>query len=154
MAREPVRSVDRAVTPVVGKTLEIALVLLFITGLSTALFGGVVPDYRTAAGDEVAERTVIGAAERVDASMPPVARSAYVERRVPLPDTIRGAAYRIGVENRTLLLEHPSEPVDATARLALPSRVDSVSGTWESGAETVIVVTTTADSMRVELVNR
>lgn len=154
MARERTRRPDRGLAPVVGKTLEIGLVLLFIAGLSTALFGGVVPDYRTAVGGEVAERTVIAAAERVDAAVPPKARSARVERRVPLADTIRGAAYRVAAEDRTLVLEHPARGVDATARLALPSRVVSVEGTWHSGADTVVIVTTAADGLRMELVNR
>lgn len=154
MARERTRRPDRGLAPVVGKTLEIGLVLLFIAGLSTALFGGVVPDYRTAVGGEVAERTAVAAAERVDAAVPPIARSARVERRVPLPDTIRGAAYRVAAEDRALVLEHPARGVDATARLALPSRVVSVEGTWQSGADTVIIVTTAPDGLRMELVNR
>lgn len=153
MARERTRRPDRGLAPVVGKTLEIGLVLLFIAGLSTALFGGVVPDYRTAVGDEVAERTAVAAAERVDAAVPPTARSARVERRVPLPDTIRGAAYRVAVEDRLLVLEHPARGIGATARLAFPSRVVSVGGTWHSGADTTVVVTTAADGLRVELVN-
>ena len=153
MGRERTRRPDRGLAPVVGKTLEIGLVLLFISGLSTALFGGVVPDYRTVAGDEVAERTVVAAAERVDAAVPPMAWTARVERRVPLPDTIRGAAYRISAEERLLVLEHPARGIDATARLAFPSRVVSVEGTWHSGADTAVVVRTAADGVRVELVN-
>lgn len=154
MAREHTRRPDRGLAPVVGKTLEIGIVLLFTAGLSTALFGGVVPDYRTAVGDEVAERTTVAAAERVDAAVPPPARTVRVERRVPLPDTIRGASYRVAVEDRLLVLEHPASGIGATARLALPSRVASVEGTWHSGADTTVVVTTEADGLRVELVNR
>lgn len=154
MAGDSGGSTERGVTPVVAKTLEVGLVLLFISGLSTALYGGVVPDYRTAAGGEVAERTVVAAAERVDAAVPPATRSAHVEHRVPLPDTIRGAAYRIVAQNGTLRLHHPAHGVDATARLAPPSRVLSIDGTWHSSADTVVVVSTSGGGLRVELVNR
>lgn len=144
----------RAVTPVVGKTLELALVLLFVAGISTTLFGGIVPDYRTGTGTEVADRTVVSAAERVDGAVPPAVRSARVVRSVPLPGTIRGTAYRIVATDGALTLEHPTPGIDATARLALPERVVSVEGTWHSGAETAIVVESEPDGLHADLVNR
>ncbi|MFC7136167.1 DUF7266 family protein [Halobaculum litoreum] len=137
----PTRGAERAVTPVVSKTLEVGIVLLFVAGLSTALFGGVVPDYRDAAGDRVADRTLAGAATDLERSVPAAAREVRVERAVPLPDSIRGAGYRIVAADGALVLRHPTDGVGGRTRLALPDRVAAVSGTWRSGAETVVVVT-------------
>lgn len=52
---------DRAVSPVVGKALEAALVVLFIGLVTTSLYGSVLPSYRTTAGDGVGERTLASA---------------------------------------------------------------------------------------------
>ncbi|PSQ06733.1 hypothetical protein BRC97_05490 [Halobacteriales archaeon QS_6_71_20] len=148
------RRADRAVTPVVSKSLEIGLVLLFVAGLSTALYGGAVPDYRDTAGDRVAERTVAGAATDVERAVPPPAASVRVRQRIPLPATIRGADYRVVARGGALALEHPNDAVGANARLALPDRVDGVTGTWRSGATTVVVVTGGGGNVTAELVNR
>ncbi|MFC7097700.1 DUF7266 family protein [Halobaculum marinum] len=145
---------DRAVTPVVSKTLEVGIVLLFIGGLSAALFGGVVPDYRDAAGDRVAERTLAGATTEVEDAVPPPARAVRVERRVSLPETIRGARYRVVADDGSLALDHPNEAVGDRLRLALPERVATVTGAWRSGATTVVVVTGGDGAVTVELVNR
>jgi len=148
------RRADRAVTPVVSKSLEVGLVLLFVAGLSTTLYAGVVPDYRDTAGDRVAERTLAGAATDVERSVPSPAASVRVERRVPLPATIRGAGYRVVADGGTLRLAHPNDAVGADARLAFPDRVDGATGTWRSGATTVVVVTGGDGTLTVELVNR
>lgn len=145
---------DRAVTPVVSKTLELGLVLLFVGLTTTALYGSAVPGYRTAAGDEMADRTVAAAAERVEAAVPPAARRVGVEHRVPLPATLRGSAYRVVTVDETLVVDHPNPGIEARARLALPSRVASVAGTWESGADTLVRVESTDGGVRVELVSR
>ncbi|WP_435064637.1 DUF7266 family protein [Halobaculum sp. EA56] len=145
---------DRAVTPVVSKSLEVGLMVLFVAGLWAALFGGVVPDYRDAAGDRVAERTLAGAATDVERTVPPPAATVRVERRVPLPATIRGAGYRIVADGGTLRLVHPDPAVEASVRLALPDRATAVTGTWRSGARTVVVVTGGDGTVTVELVNR
>lgn len=131
---------ERALSPVVGKVLEAGIVVLFVGLLTTILFGSVVPTYRAAAGGELAERTVAGAADRVEASVPPAARDARVTRHVDLPGTIAGAAYRVRVEDRRLVLEHPHPEVRASAHLALHDRVETVRGDWESGGETRVTV--------------
>jgi hypothetical protein len=131
---------DRATSPVVGKALEAGLVVLFVGLLTAALFGNVVPAYRTAAGAEFAERTVAGAADRIEASVPPAARDATVRRRVSLPGTIAGAAYRLGIDGRRLVVDHPDPGIEASARLALPDRVRTVRGGWESGGDPTVVV--------------
>ncbi|UIP00361.1 hypothetical protein Hbl1158_03040 [Halobaculum sp. CBA1158] len=134
------RGRDRAATPIVAKTLEIGLVLLFVAGLSAALFGGVVPDYRDAAGDRLADRTLAGAATDVERAVPPPAATVRVERRVRLPDTIRGAAYRVVADGDGLRLVHPNPAIGGNVRLALPDRVATVTGAWESGMTTAVVV--------------
>jgi len=130
----------RAMSPVVGKALESALVVLFVGLLTTVLFGNVVPAYRTAAGGELAERTVVGAADRIEAAVPPAAHDATVRRRADLPRTISGAAYRLRLDGRRLVLDHPNPDIGAATRLALPDRVAAVEGVWESGGEPTVTV--------------
>lgn len=131
---------DRALSPVVGKALEASIVVLFVGLLAAILFGNVVPAYRAAAGEELAARTVAGAADRVETSIPPPAHDATVTRRADLPETITGAAYRIRVDGRRLVLEHPDPDVGVSTRLALPDRVATVRGGWESGGDPTVVV--------------
>ncbi|AEN06755.1 hypothetical protein [Halolamina sp.] len=145
---------SRALTPAVGKALEVGIVVMFVGVMTTALYGGVVPDYRNAVGDEVADRTTVAAAERVENAVPPPARNARVVHRVDLPASIRGSGYRIAVTGRTLVLEHPSPEIEARTRLALPARVDDVSGGWESGEDAVVVVTGDEDELSVRLTDR
>ena len=154
--RDPasLRDDDRGLTPAVGKALEVGIVVLFVGVLTTALYGGAVPDYRNAVGDEVADRAVVAAAERVENAVPPTAMGARTTHTVDLPRSIRGENYRIAVQNRTLVLDHPSPAVDASARLALPDRVESVDGVWRSSDETVVVVTGDEEGHRVELTSR
>jgi hypothetical protein len=141
---------DRAVTPVVSKALEVGLVVLYVSVLTTAMYGTVVPEYRDAAGEEVAERTLATAAERVQQAVPPSAGHAEATVRVDLPDAIAGAAYRIRADGRALVLDHP-DGISSRARLALPDRVVRVTGTWESGDETVVRVVTVEDGLVVRL---
>lgn len=144
---------DRALSPVVGKGLEVGIAVLFVALLTTTLYGGVVPDYRTAAGAEVGERALVGAAERVEGAVP--TRSVGVERAVsaPLPDTIRGDPYRVRAANGTLVLDHPNPGVGGRVRLAMPSRVSNVTGTWTSSDRSWVVVGRGARGPRVRLAN-
>lgn len=157
MSRRRERSLrgdDRGLTPAVGKALEVGIVVLFVGVLTTALYGGAVPDYRNAVGDEVADRAVVAAAERVENAVPPSARRVRTVHSVDLPRSIRGENYRIAVEDRTLVLDHPSPAVGASARLALPERVESIEGVWRSSDETVVVVTGDPEGIAVELTSR
>lgn len=144
---------DRALSPVVGKGLEVGIAVLFVALLTTTLYGGVVPDYRTAAGAEVGERALVGAAERVEGAVP--TRSVGVERAVsaPLPDTIRGDPYRVRAANGTLVLDHPNPGVGGRVRLAMPSRASNVTGTWTSSDRSWVVVDGDARGPRVRLAN-
>ncbi|WP_435118100.1 DUF7266 family protein [Halolamina sp. C58] len=145
---------DRGVTPAVGKALEVGIVVLFVGAMTTALYGGAVPDYRDAVGAEIGDRAVVAAAERVENAVPPAARDARTVHGVDLPRSIRGENYRIAVENRTLVLDHPAAAVDARARLALPERVVSVEGVWHSSDDAMVVVTGDRGGLRVELTAR
>lgn len=144
----------RAAAPVVGKALEAAVLVLFVALLATTLFGGVLPDYRTAAGAEVADRTLAGAAERVERAVPRT-EPVWIERevRVGLPETIRGDRYGIRATGRALVIDHPSAGIGGRARLALPARV-RVTGEWSSTDDAVVRVSGGREGLVVRLAER
>lgn len=144
---------DRAASAVVGKALEAGLVVLYVGLVTSALLGGVVPGYRTAAGEAVAERTLAAASQRVQQAVPPGATAAGARVRVSLPDTIRGRAYEVRASDRTLVLVHPVPAVGTSARPALPSSVVALAGRWESTAPAAVVVHPAGDGLVVELVS-
>jgi len=121
---------SRAVVPSVGKTLEAGIVVVFIALLTTTLFGSVVPNARTAAADEVGERTLQHAAASVERAVPAAGANAVVERRVDLPETIRSRGYRITADGDSLVLVHGNGRVGGRTPLALPDRVRTVRGNW------------------------
>lgn len=143
---------DRGVTPVVSKVLEVGLVMLFVGAVTTSLYGGIVPDARTAAGQEVADRVLASASQQVQAAVPPNRTNVRSVERVDLPETIRGRTYRVVVRNRTLVLEHPHPGVSAEARLALPDTVVEVSGSWSSTERAWVVVESVEGGLAVRLV--
>ncbi|WP_135830665.1 DUF7266 family protein [Halorussus halobius] len=143
---------ERAVAPVVGKALEASIVVLYIALLSSALYGSIVPEYRTAAGAEVGERALAESAQRVQQAVPEDARAVAVRQQVSLPDTLRGRGYDVRAENRSLVLDHPEEGVGGRVRLALPETVETVSGNWSSyGPGFVVVRSTPDDGLAVRL---
>ncbi len=121
------------------------MVVLYVALLSTTLYGGVVPEYRTAAGAEVGERALAESAQRVQQAVPADARRVAVRQQVTLPDTLGGSEYDIRVEDRSLVLDHPGEGIGGSVRLALPPTVESVSGEWSSREAAVVVVRTSSD---------
>jgi len=143
------RGDDRALTPVVSKALGVSLLVLYVGLLATSLYGGVVPDYRDAAGEELGERTLAGATLAVGDAVPPNATDATVERRVDIPATIRGSSYEIRVENSSLVLDHPR--FTRRRPLTLPDHVVSVSGSWTSTEATVVRVERVAGGVAVRL---
>lgn len=142
---------DRAVTPAVGKTLEIGIVVLFVGLLTTALLGNVVPDYRTAAGAEVGDRVLTSAGQEIERAIPPTAREVSARRTIDLPSTVAGSAYALWIDGRTLVLDHPMDAVSGRLRLSLPTRVDRIEGRSQSGARTVVAVRGDSDGLVVEL---
>lgn len=148
----PERTRDRrGVSPVVGKALEVSVVVLYIGLLSTTLYAGVVPEFRSAAGDEVADRALAGATQDIETAVPPAATAVDVRQRVELPRTIRGEPYHVRTEGRTLVLDHPDPAVRTNATLALPSSVARVEGSWSSTAEAFVVVERTDAGLVVRL---
>lgn len=141
----------RGVTPVVGKTLEAGLVVLFIGLLSTSLLGGAVPAYRTAAGDAVADRTLANAGQRIQQAVPPAAWAVDVRLRVALPETIRGTGYEIRARDGVLVLDHPDDAIGGRLPLALPASVVRVEGSWTSVRPAVVRVRTAPDGLVVRL---
>lgn len=141
----------RGLTPAIGKALEVGVVVLFVGVVSTALYGGFVPSYRAAVGDEVADRTVVTAAEEVENAIPPAAQRVRAVHRVDLPRSIRGSTYRIDADNGSLVLDHPESAVGARTRLALPDRVDRVEGAWQSGGDPMVVVERSPSGLVVRL---
>ncbi|MFB6164630.1 MAG: hypothetical protein ABEJ31_05675 [Haloarculaceae archaeon] len=142
---------ERGVTTVVEKTLAIGLVTLFVSLVSVTIFGGVLPQYRTATATEIGDRTLAAAAERVQQAVPPNATAVDVRTRVSLPASIQGASYNVRVDGRTLVLEHPDSSVHARARLALPPSVVRVEGRWQSGARNYVHVESVAGGLAVRL---
>jgi hypothetical protein len=138
----------------VSKALEVGLVVLYVAFVTTALFGGVVPEYRTAAAAEVADSTLVDAADAVEAAVPPTTTRARLRAPVDLPETIRGATYRVSADGDRLVLDHPHPDVGGRLRLSLPDAVVAVRGTWESGSDTVVAVERTPGGLRVTLAER
>jgi hypothetical protein len=141
----------RAVSPVVEQTLAIGLVVLYVSLVAVTLYAGVLPDFRTAAGDRVGDRTLATASQRLQQAVPPNATAVEGRTRVDLPATIRGDAYEIRVDGETLVLDHPDPGVGGRSRLALPDHVTRVEGRWESGDRTVVVVRRVDDGLVVRL---
>jgi len=145
------RSDDRAVSTVVEKTLAVGLVALYVSLVSVTMYGGVLPEFRASAGDDLAERTLAKASQRVQQAVPPNATAVDARTRVTLPATIRGSGYEIRADGRALVLDHPRDGIGERARVALPAYVDSVEGSWESGERAVVVVTRADGELVVRL---
>ncbi|WP_311171424.1 DUF7266 family protein [Halobellus ordinarius] len=148
---------DRGLSPVVGKTLELAVGVLFVSLLTATFFGGLVPEYRAAVGTELGDRALVGGAERVETAVPG-GDHVEIERSVSvgLPETIRGDPYRIIAVNDSngsaLRLSHPDRSVSGRVRLALPPTT-TVRGSWRSPTPSQVVVRGTDGTVTVRLVD-
>lgn len=152
---------DRAVTPMVGKALEAALVVLFIGVVTTGLYAGVVPDYRSATAAEVGDRTLVTAVNEVERAVPAAAiaddagdgggtndsvdTTLQVSHRVELPGTLRSQGYTISATT-VPPPDAGGEPAGAvgeeTPALALEHPHPSVGGTRALALpDTVVAVT-------------
>lgn len=142
---------DRGVAPAVGKTLEIGIVVLFVGFLTSTLLAGVVPDYRTTAGAEVADRVLVSIGQEIERSIPPAANHVTARRTIGVPSTIAGSGYSLAVDGRTLVLDHPDPAVSESLRLSLPPRVDRIEGSAQSGAQIVVTIRSDSSGLIVEL---
>lgn len=135
---------ERAVAPVAGKALEVAVLVVFVGVVSAALFGSVVPTYRTVAGAEVADRALVAVAGQIDTAA--VVPDGAVERRVTvsMPRTVRGSAYAVEAVNESgtpaLVLEHPHAGVGGSVPLSVPAET-TVTGRLRSTDDPTVVVT-------------
>lgn len=144
---------DRGTAPVVGKALEIALVLVYIGLVAGALYGGVIPDARTTADQAIAERAIAASVVDIREAIPHSGTGA-VQVSISLPATIGGERYDVVPEDGHLSLRHPDPHIDAQARLLLPSKVTAVTGRWESETSNILLVNATRDGITVRLENR
>lgn len=145
---------NRALSTVVEKLLSLSVLVLYISLLTTVLYGNAVPTYRGAVGAELGERTLSEATARVEQTVPPAGRTADATRRVELPATIGGAAYRIRADGETLVLDHPDGDIGGRTRPVVPERVATLTGEWTSGDALVITVTGTRGNLTVRLGER
>ena len=132
---------NRAVSPVVGKLLASGVAVLYIASITALLVGGIVPEYREVTGEELGERVLATATDHVEQARPATDGSAATRVEVELPATIRDQQYRLRLANRTLLLDHPDDALDARTRLTLPPTVTAANETWHSGDRLVVRVT-------------
>jgi len=142
---------ERAISPVVEKTLAIGLVVLYLSLVAVTFYTGILPDFRTAAGERVGERTLATASQRVQQAIPPNATAVGVRKQVDLPASIRGEGYEIRADGTALVLDHPNSGIGGRARPALPEYVTRVEGQWESGDRTVVIVRRVDDGLVVRL---
>jgi hypothetical protein len=145
---------DRALSSVVGKSLELGLLALYVSLLVSTFYGGVVPEYRTAVGGEVADRTVASVATSVEGAVPATDDGVVdvaVTHEVAVPETIRGDPYVLRLSGGALALDHPDDRLSRSVPLSLPPGVDRLAGEVRSGATVVVVVESTPDGLVVRL---
>jgi hypothetical protein len=130
---------ERGLSPVVGKTLELGLLVLFVAALAGTFYGGTVPEYRAESASAVGERTLAAASLEIGAAVPPNGTDGTVRRRVALPATLAGDPYTVTARNGSLHVANASVAVEPVP-LALPDRVRRVEGAWHSREEAWVVV--------------
>ncbi len=147
---------SRGVAPVVGKLLAAGVAVLYIAGTTSLLLGGggVVPEYRTAAGEELSERVLAEAAAGVERAVPDSEANVDGQVRTDLPVAIRDTRYALVLHDETLVLDHPDDRLDARTNLSVPSRVDTVESSWKSGNTFVVTVSDDGTNQTVQLEER
>jgi len=141
---------SRGVSPIVGKLLVAGLTVLYVTSVAGLFVGGLVPEYRTATGQELGERVLATAAGQVETAYPATDERVDTRTRADLPSTIRGEQYDIRHRNGTLLLDHPDERLEARTALTLPPSTTVRNGTWHSGGQFVVRVTGPPENRTLE----
>lgn len=131
---------DRAMTPVVGKTLAIGIVLLYLGGMTTILLGGTVPEYRTHAGSELGDRVLATAGGSIEQSVPNANGTVEANQTVDLPPAIREQSYELELAGGKLRLHHPNPEIGGEIHLSLPPTATVENSTWRSGTDLQIRV--------------
>ncbi|MFB6250098.1 MAG: hypothetical protein ABEI27_00170 [Halobellus sp.] len=148
---------DRGLSPVVGKTLELGIGVLFVALLTATFFGGLVPEYRSTVGAELGDRALVAAGDRLETTVPSE-RFGRVDRRVRVrfPRTIRGDTYRIVAARDSgdpvLRLVHPHPSIGGRLRLTIPHRA-SISGSWTSSSPSRVIISVTDESLTIRLLD-
>lgn len=145
------RRADRALSPVIEKTLVTGIALMYIGGVMGLLIGGVVPTYETAAGEELSERTLATAAGEIEQASTGMAGNVTSTTSVTLPPAIDDTGYELRLDDERLVLEHPTDEFDRETTVAFGENVTGGSGTWNSGGELVIHVEGTAAERTVTI---
>lgn len=142
----------RGATPAVSKVMEIAIVVLYLGVITSALYAGMIPDYRDAAGDRIGDRTLVSAAAEIENAVPPATTHVSRQVRVDLPPTIRGEGYWLRVDRDALLLDHPRSRISGRLPLSVPASVVQISGRWASYEPAIISIEGSLDGLTVRLV--
>ena len=142
---------ERAMTPVISKTLTISIVILYIGGMTTILLSGVVPEYRSNAGAELGDRVLATAGESIESSVPDANGTVELNRTVDLPPTIRDQHYEIELAGNKLRLRHPDQRIDGEITLSLPPGATVINATWRSGTDLEIRVRGPAENRTVTI---
>ncbi|MFC7071807.1 hypothetical protein ACFQJ7_10200 [Halovenus rubra] len=132
---------NRGVTPVVSKTLAIGLTVLYIAGMTTVLFGGVVPEYQNRTGAELGERVLATAAGELERAPPAVPGTVKRQTTVMLPKTIANEEYRLVLSNGTnsLRLDHSNPAIETKTQLSLPPSVTPQNNSVNAGTFVITV---------------
>lgn len=131
---------ERGASAVVGKVLAAGIAVLYISVMTTLLFGGVVPDYRTATGAELGDRVLATAAGEIEHNRPAVDGTVELRAEHSLPETIRDKEYELVLSGKTLELDHPDPGIGGETHVALPPNVAVENATWASSEPFVVVV--------------
>lgn len=136
-------------TPVVGKALEIGVVVAYVSIVVTIVYGGVVPAAQSSGDAHHADAVLVRAADALDHAIPSTGVAPTVRYRVALPETIGGDGYRIHWTNDSLVLTHPDPAIGGRVPLPVPEAVNAVQGNLTGSG--VVVVNTTATGWLVTL---
>ena len=142
------RGDERATSPMIAKSLEAAVIILFIGVATSGLYAGVIPEYRSLTAAEVGDRTLAAAGHEIEAAVPPEGGATTIEQeaahRVSLPTTLRAEPYHIVPTNdgtRRIELRHPHRSIEGSRTLVLPDHVVAVRGELPGGEGWIVVRT-------------
>ncbi|SNR53269.1 hypothetical protein SAMN06264855_11314 [Halorubrum vacuolatum] len=131
----------------IAKSIEAAVVILFIGVVTSGLYAGVIPEYRSVTAAEVGDRTLATAGHEIERAVPPKQGGTVLEqrteRRVSLPATIRAEPYHIVPDEGASRIElrHPHRSIGGSRALSLPEHVVEIRGELPGGEGWIVVTT-------------